>query len=224
MLVKLFVLGLPGSGKSAIARYILDCASHQLVDEQNDQRWSTIRFNDYAILNGMFRQDIAGERFKPTESGGFDVLKLEVFDEALQVLEQKVNAYIHSLKLDEKKLVLIEFSRNNYKRAFQQFNKSFLKNTYLLYLRTEIEVCKKRIRDRVANPQFEEDDFNVSDYIFDKYYHADDWEGIADVLEKDYGVNREHLWTYDNNLSYETACLDIEPFVKKILVCLFEPL
>ncbi len=208
MIEKLFILGLPGSGKSAIARFI--------STYMRDYEWMVHRFNDYTFLDNMYQQDVARKRFKDAELGGFDILDLKVFDEALQTLEPEVREHINALEPDIKELVLIEFSRNNYDLAFSQFNKSFLKDAYVLYLDAEIKVCKQRIRHRIDNPQFEEDDFNVSNYIFEEYYHEDDGARIADVLEN-YGVDREHVWAIDNSCSYETACMKVEPFIQQIL-------
>jgi thymidylate kinase len=209
MPVKLFILGLPGSGKSAVARYI----SAKIYTE--GQHWAATRFNDYKILHDMFNQDTS-RRFKRAEPRGFDVLDLKVFDEALQTLEQEVNMYIDSLKPEENKLVLVEFSRNDYEHAFQQFNKSFLRDAYFLYLDTELEKCKERIRDRVAKPQFEEDHL-VSVYIFEAYYYADDGSSIADILAKEYGVDNWRVLTIDNNRSLGLVCKNIVPFIHTIL-------
>jgi shikimate kinase len=209
MPVKMFILGLPGSGKSAVARYI----SAKIYSE--GLHWAIRCFNDYKILDDMFHQDTTG-RFKAAESGGFDVFELKVFDEALQTLEQQLNMYIDTLKSEEKKLVLIEFSRNNYEHAFQQFDESFLKDAYYLYLYTELETCKQRIHDRVANPQFEED-HPVSEYIFEAYYFADDGSSIADILTKEYRVDKWRVLKVDNNRSFEQASKSIEPFIYSVL-------
>jgi AAA domain len=209
MPVKLFILGLPGSGKSAIARYI------NVKVYAEGWHWAARRFNDYKILDDMFHQDTA-DRFKPADSGGFDVLDLKVFDKALQALEQEVNMYIDSLKPEEKKLVIVEFSRNDYKHAFQQFNKSFLKDAFFIYLGTELEKCKQRIRQRVAKPQFEED-HPVSEYIFKAYYYADDGSSLDDILTKEYRVDKWRMFTIDNNRSLELVCKSIEPFIHSIL-------
>jgi hypothetical protein len=217
MTMKLFVLGLPGSGKSAIARFILKYVSRKRVDEQNDQCCSVSRFNDYAILLDMFHQDTARKRFKPARPSGFDVLDLKVFDEALETLEQKVNAYMDSFGSEDKKLVLIEFSRNDYYHAFQQFKESFLKDAYFLYLDTELEKCKQRINFRSVNPKYPEDDYPVSKYIFEKYYHDDDWTRITGILAKEFGVDIKRVWTFCNNQLYGIACTEVEPFIKHIL-------
>ncbi len=203
--VKLFILGLPGSGKSEIARYLINYVSSERVDKQSDQLCSASRFNDYAILDDMFRQDTKG-RFKPTAPGGFDVLDLSVFDEALQILEQEVNSYISSgvIENDGKELIVIEFSRNDYSRAFEQFNQSFLRDAYFLYLDTELETCKQRVRNKILNPKYE-DDYPVSEYIFENYYSKDNWLQTMDDLTKDLGIDRRHVSTFNNNLPEEVV-------------------
>src|SRR5258706_3276086 len=135
MTVKIFMLGLPGSGKSAIARYVM---THIRDKRFRDKRWEGIHFNDYRILKAMFRND-TGKQFKPAEHGGFDVLDLNVFDTALKKLEEEVNQYTSSAKPEE--IFLIEFSRANYQQAFSLFSREFLQgqDTYFLYLAGELE-------------------------------------------------------------------------------------
>jgi adenylate kinase family enzyme len=230
MLVKLFILGLPGSGKSAIARSIVDYVNHQQISGQSDQQWSAIRFNDYPILLEMFHQDIEGKRFKRAEPDGFDMLdpnagdealqalEIKVFDEALQALEQKVDAQINLPEPDQPKFIIIEFSRNNYEHAFEQFNRSFLTDVYFLYLHAGIEVCKERIRRRVAEPQFEEDDHPVSDYIFENYYYGDDAEHLIKILMHEYQVDKKRILVVKNNGSVEEALGGVNRFVDVMLV------
>ncbi len=178
--IKLFVLGLPGSGKSSVARYISTYA--------RDRRWSTTHINDYEILYQMFREDAQGQ-FEPADFGGFDVLDLTVFDAALKKLEQELK--IHILSVESNELILIEFSRNDYQRAFQQFSHpTFLKDAYFLYLDTNIETCKRRIRERITHPTTSDDHF-VSEYIFGAYYHGDNGRCLSNILEKDYQLDKE---------------------------------
>ena len=84
MAVKLFVLGLPGSGKSTVCRRIAENITVY-------PGWSTFRFNDYHILYEMFQEDAKGKYFRPiSEHGGFDVVNPIAFDIALQKLEIEV--------------------------------------------------------------------------------------------------------------------------------------
>jgi len=202
MAVKLFILGLPGSGKSTVARSIATYIK--------SKGWNHIRFSDHVILQDMFLADSEHKQFKPADYGGFDVLDLSVFDIALQRLEQEVKKHILSAKSDE--LILIEFARNDYQKAFQQFSQDFLKDAYFLYLDTDIEKCKKRIRRRIAHPSTE-DDFFVSDYIFSAYYNQDNGRDLPHFLERDYGIGRQRVVFIDNNGSLQGATAQINLFV-----------
>jgi adenylate kinase family enzyme len=204
MTVKLFILGLPGSGKSTVARYI-----QKYIESQH---LSASRFNDYGILKEMFHNDSEGKQFKPADGGGFDVLELTVFDTALERLEQKVKRDATSAKSAE--IILIEFSRADYRHAFRQFNKDFLQNpdTYFLYLATELDICKQRIEHRTDNPRFE-DDYPVSRYIFEQYYHQDDGQFLPNILESEYQIGRQHVRIINNNCSLVEKSTETDVFV-----------
>lgn len=208
MTVKLFLLGLPGSGKSTVARHI-----QQYVRNWD---WSTSHFSDYPILQKMFRKDVEGKQFKPADHGGFDVIDFTVVDTALKRLEQKIKRYIASKK--SAKLILIEFSRPSYQHAFRQFSQKFLRDqdTYFLYLVTELDTCKQRISNRTANPIFE-DDYHVSENIFKQYYHQDDGQHLPDILERVYQIDRRHVRVINNNDSLEAASTEINAFVHFIV-------
>ena len=206
MTVKLFVLGLPGSGKSTVAREIT-----KYVDKMG---WESIHINDYPILEQMFHDDAERKQFRPAENGGFDILDLPVFDTALKLLEKATQQYI--LPTIPEGIILIEFARNDYLRAFQQFSNTFLQDAYFLYLDAEIDICKQRIRDRVNNPAFE-DDYNVSDYIFETYYHEDDGKDLPDFLEREHRIGKQRISIIDNNCSLEAASKKIDQFIDTII-------
>ena len=209
MPVKLLILGLPGSGKSAIARHI-----EAYIKSRS---WIATRFNDYSILKAMFAQDSEHKRFKPAEAGGFDVLDMKVFDEAIKQLEQEVNEYVLSLKSEGQELVLIEFSRNNYKDAFDLFESTFFKDTCFIYLEARTKIRRQRIDMRVAHPQFLEDDHPVPEYVFGTYYIHDDGQNIARILEQYHQVDTQRILSFDNNGSYEQACEHVQSFIQTIL-------
>jgi adenylate kinase family enzyme len=204
MAVKLFLLGLPGSGKSTIARYI-----HMHVKKWD---WSTSHFSDYPFLQEMFRNDIEGKYFKPADHGGFDVLYLTVLDIALKELEQSVDEYIHTA--GSKEILLIEFARNDYYQAFLQFNDSFLRDAYLLFLEAEIDICKQRILDRVANPHTG-DDYFVSNDIFNSYYR-DNKPILWSDLIAEFGFDRPKVKVINNNGSLQDVTPQISDFVNSI--------
>src|SRR6266853_327322 len=60
MLERLFVFGLPGSGKSTISQHIVD----HVEREAQTKDWSALPINDYHILYEMFLTEKKRERFK----------------------------------------------------------------------------------------------------------------------------------------------------------------
>src|SRR5712691_12246779 len=79
---KLFVLGLPGSGKSTI--------SHAIVRyvKQTYKNWFVERFCDYDILYNMFKGDTRRKDFYPAKYGGFYVTNPTKYDIALSQIEK----------------------------------------------------------------------------------------------------------------------------------------
>jgi thymidylate kinase len=188
---KVFVLGLPGSGKSTVARYIDMLA--------RDSGWKTSRFNDYYILLEMFRADQEGKRFSPTEYGGFDIHKHDAFDEGLKELERVVLKRKEAPD-DKNELIIIEFARDDYCRALNLLSPELLQDAFFLFLDTDIDTCKQRIHDRVANPQTE-DDHDVSVYIFESYYQNDKRQYLTSLTSNLKGccdINRDRVWVIDN--------------------------
>src|SRR5437764_11643264 len=124
MVKKVFVLGLPGSGKSTAARYI-----EKLAQRNN---WSPIRFNDYDILYQWFQADKEGRIFSATEHCGFDVHDHSIFDEALKEVEKRVVGR-EKVAPEENQLIIIEFARDDYCKALGLFSPTFLRNASFLF-------------------------------------------------------------------------------------------
>jgi len=200
--LKLFILGLPGSGKSTISRHI--------TSYLKDRNWESVRRSDHVILKEMFLADIEHKQFKPAEYDGFNVIDFRVFDIALTKLEQDVNQHLLSAKQAE--IILIEFARNDYRRAFQQFSDTFLHDAYFLFLDVETDICKSRIQDRINNPS-SEDDFYVSEDIFKSYYYGDDGQSIGQVLTEVYGIDVRRVIIINNNVSIENSLAQVYKFV-----------
>jgi thymidylate kinase len=111
---------------------------------------------------------------------------------------------------------LIEFSRNDYQRAFQQFSEAFFQNAYFLYLNVELETCKRRIRERITHPTTPDDHF-VSEYIFKAYYNRDNGQYLPSILEREYKLDKERVLVIDNDCSLEEASNRIKPFIDAII-------
>lgn len=203
----LFLLGLPGSGKSALGRHI-----KKYVFKKYRQR--TYLFNDYGILKAKSDTDTENQ-FKPADSGGFDVLKLEVFDYALDKLEQLVNFTLKDASAYAK-VTLVEFSRNDYQRAFRQFHLNFFQNAHFIYLNSDTETCKRRIRIRAAHPTYE-DDYPVSEYIFKSYYYGDDGLCLPQTLKADYGIDERRVLTVNNYYRFGYVIKSVNKFIDTIV-------
>lgn len=214
MVKKLFILGLPGSGKSRVTRYI-----KELLESS---RQNVIYFNDFEILRQMAESD-RDHLFKcPDKDGVFDVADIEAFDLALKGLEQQVCTSIEMASRDD--FVIIEFSRNDYQHAFSLLkehasklhNPEFLADAHYIHLDTSVENCKKRIRGRASDPVYE-NDYPVSDYIFKKYYHSDDGKTLPEILMP-YGVDVSYAHSIPNNGDFE----EIAPKVIEAVSLMFE--
>ena len=132
MSIILFVLGLPGSGKSAAARHIKSFA--------RQKKFQARRLKDYTILHKMFQKDKEEKRFRSTQYlgyDGFDVLDFAVKDEALQKLHHNI---VQRKKLADvsTELLIIEFSRNDYCKALSFFTSLRLQDTFFLFINSDI--------------------------------------------------------------------------------------
>jgi len=200
---KVFVLGLPGSGKSTAARYI------QMLARING--WCSTRFNDYDILYEMFEAD-DGSRFSSTEHDGFDVHNHSAFDDALKEVEKRLlqrKAASHK----QSELVIIEFSRNDYNKALKLFDPKLLRKASFLFVDADIPACKHRIRERVAHHCMPDDHF-VSEYIFEAYYQMDTRQyvdSIASGLNECCDIKSDRIRVIEN-----TGVVPIVSFLEQI--------
>jgi len=209
MAKELYILGLPGSGKSRAARFIVE------ILEKNHRQ--VIRYNDFKILKLLSEYDTDGQFKDPHPDAIFDVKQWSVFDVALKRLEQvKLQEVVNNpvVTADKGRLTIIEFSRNNYEHAFSLLKRDFLKDAYYLHLDTPVVTCKERIRNRAANPVYE-DDYPVSDFIFDTYYHSDDGGNLRVILRK-YSIDESQVLTLPNNGTFEEIAPQIEDFIERI--------
>src|SRR5437764_1080820 len=125
MSVKVFVLGRPGSGKTTAVRRMMELAK--------ERGWNTRRIKDFEILHSMFLADSEHKEFLPVAHGGFDVIDFSVLDTALEKLEKVVEEQ-KSQSSSEDDLIIIEFARNDYRKAFKRFNPQFLQDAFFLFV------------------------------------------------------------------------------------------
>ncbi len=219
--ITLFVFGLPGSGKSAAARYIKSFA--------RQKKFRPRRFKDYTILYKIFkdeqRTNKEEKRFRSTQYLGYDGFELleshfEVLNEALQKLHHYIQ-WRKKLADDSTELLIIEFSRVDYCEALSFFPSLRLHDAHFLFINSDIPTCKARIIARADHPQTRDDRY-VSDYIFDKYYQRDHQQYITEValqLKQKFGVPIEHIQVIHNGpeTSVQQFYQAVESFANDLL-------
>ncbi len=204
MAIKIFLLGRPGSGKSTAARYIEAMAQ--------EYGWSSIHINDYEFLQAMYQLDMHYQKFRPSVYGGFDVLDFSVLDQALQSVEAKACQYIYI----SKKLLLLEFARDNYQDALKQFQPTFLKDAYFLFFEANIDMCVRRVYERSSNPTSCDDHF-ISEEMIRSYYHEDNRPYLTYNLLADYGISDKKVRVINNVGSRMEFKAQVKSFVETIL-------
>ena len=211
----LFVLGLPGSGKSAAARHIKSFA--------RQKKFQARRLKDYTILHKMFQQDKEEKRFRSTQPqgyDGFDVLDFDVLDEALQKLRDKI---LRREKLgdDSTELLIIEFSRDDYCESLTFFTSLRLRDAHFLFINSDIPTCKARIKARTEHPRTLDDRY-FSDYIFEAYYKRDHQEYLTETatqFNQRFGIPRDHIHVIHNgsDVTVQQFFQEVEAFASDIL-------
>ena len=209
MLVKVFVLGRPGSGKTTAVRHLIELACRR--------NYFALRMKDYEMLYQMFLNDTNGEKFRATDYEGFDVLDYSVFDTALTMLEQKIQEEKISLEArspDLNGIITIEFARNDYRKAFQKFSPGFLQDSYFFFVDANMDTCIRRIHQRVTNPPKPDHHF-VSDHIMHTYYNVDNWDFMSSAFKQEYTLSKEVV-AFRNTASLQTLTEKVSAFAEMI--------
>jgi len=226
MVVKLFILGRPGSGKSTAINWFVELAERR--------GYSATHIRDYAILSKMFKKDIHQEKFLPDGHEGFIVKNFHVkdfhgsvLDDALQELEKHVKACIQELQRSSKKkkeILLIEFARDDYDKALNNFTPEFLENAYFLFVDLDLEKCIERIhlrRDNNSPVRIKQnnnvsrlDCHFVSDSVMRDYYHINIWSKLQEISEQD--AITQNIKVIDNSKDWETFISNVSGFAEAI--------
>lgn len=197
----LFIVGPPGSGKSEAYRNILDYLQEQRIE----------RINDYAILMRMCDEDVKGERFRATtQYKGFFVTDKTAFNDALQEANRHILNYAMQHKQDDL-LLIVEFSRNDYHLAFQQFDKDIVANALILFITAETEESHKRLEIRVTDPPTEDNHYVPPEILTDYYDITEPY--APRNLSADFNIPLDQIEEIDNNGTRDEFRERIERFI-----------
>lgn len=198
MIIKVFALGRPGSGKSV--------AAHRLVETAWNNGIPSIRLGDYEILQKEARQEDAlcragalseeQRRYYLAAHDGFGVRDFRVLDSALLKLQDRLDERVERAK-DDSQLVILEFARDTYRRAFELLDAETLRDSFFLYVNANVEECIARIDERTLHPASSDDHYVPRD-ILRSYYKHDDGGDLESHLAA-YGVPSDHVLIAENH-------------------------
>ena len=209
MLVKVFFLGRPGSGKTTAMYHLLTLA--------RQRNYSALSIDDYNILHHMSQQDSQHTQFRSTTYGGFDVLDPAVFDLALDVLERQVQKMT---TLEDNGIITIEFARNDYAQTLRKFSPEFLKNSYVFFVDADLDTCIERIYQRVSSP-FAPSNHFVSDYIMHTYYNHENWSYVSSDVKTAHHIYKD-VRTFRNTGNVPALLHTVEDFAEQLFQAEFQ--
>ena len=207
----IFLLGRPGCGKSVVYKIIKEILERKEIYSP--------RVDDFLTLKEILAEDKEFKRHI-LKDGGFAVTDWTVVDEALSDLCKLVEK-----EKADKKIIFIEFARDNYKHAFENFTKDVLNDSIILYLYSTFEECYKR---NVARFQKKCNEMNLrNDPDFSRVVNeANSNHNVADASSSVSEANNGHdnhivpldlMKTYYKTDDYEQVYLKSEKELMEIV-------
>lgn len=161
----IFLLGRPGSGKSAIYRIL----SKKLVERGLAKE--VTRMDDFPVLQELLDRDTGFKRHYRKE-GGFVVTDFTILDDVLKEINEKLKKMTASGKI-----IFAEFARDRYSNAMKNFGREVLDKSLILYIYCPFDVCVERnVRRFKESGGKSVDDHIAPTDIMEKYYKYEDYE------------------------------------------------
>jgi adenylate kinase family enzyme len=169
----IFLIGRPGCGKSAVFRII------QSEMKKRGFKGDIRRIDDFPLLKRIFDSDKEYRRHRPAPGGGVKITDDTVWDELIDGLNRQ------ALELQApNRLLFIEFSRDNYRRAFKRFSPEVMRESAIIYIDAPFDLCWERNVRRVERErEMGLDSHLVSREEMEKTYAHDDHEELSKHVE-----------------------------------------
>lgn len=180
MLVKIFVLGRSGSGKTTAIKQMCWLAKRDGYD--------ALFVKDYPILYKMFQEDRDYRQFVPASHGGFKVVDFDAFDNALIEVEKQVQEYVNSDRYNG--IVIIEFARRDYQQVLKKFTSEFLRDSYFFFVESPVEICIERINNRITLPAAADRHY-VPEEMMRTYFAKDNLAYMASQFGEEYSISKD---------------------------------
>jgi len=163
-----FLLGRPGSGKSAVYRML-----GQRLREEGLASDIT-RIDDFPVLRELLDRDTKFKRHYRKE-GGFVVTDFTILDDVLEEINSKLKELEQSGRV-----TFVEFARARYANALKNFDREVLDHSLILYIYCPFDVCVERnVRRFRENRGKDIDEHIVPTDIMEHYYRYDDYEELC---------------------------------------------
>ncbi|MBI5572950.1 MAG: hypothetical protein HY919_00140 [Elusimicrobia bacterium] len=201
-----FLLGRPGCGKSVVYKIIKEILEKKEIYSP--------RVDDFLTLKEILARDKEFKRHI-LKDGGFAVTDWTVVDEALSDLCKLVQK-----EKADKKIIFIEFARDNYCHAFENFTKDVLNDSLILYLYSTFDECYKRNVTRFKFAKKDgHDDHIVPLDLMKTYYKTDDYEKLYLISEKELmKIVPAKTVVLDSTVSGETGMENLRKQVEKEVI------
>lgn len=162
-----FLLGRPGSGKSAVYRML----SERLRAEGLAS--DITRIDDFPVLRRLLDRDVGFKRHYRKE-GGFVVTDFTIFDEVFKEINRKLK------ELDQPgRVTFVEFARARYTNALKNFDRGVLNRSLILYIYCPFDICMERNVRRFKKARGKDIDEHIAPTdIMEHYYKYDDYEEL----------------------------------------------
>ncbi len=198
----IFLLGRPGCGKSVIYEMLTEKLKERELAKE------FMRIDDFPILKELFDKDVHFKRHR-RKAGGFEVTDWSIVDEVLKVVNERMK------RLEkENRMIFVEFARNNYLQALNNFTPEVLEKSLIFYIFAPYQVCYQRNVKRFQEKGGEDlDSHIVPPDLMESYYKEDDFEELLlESEERLKGASPLPLIVID---SRETGRAKLEPEVEK---------
>ncbi|MEW5693404.1 MAG: AAA family ATPase [Candidatus Hydrogenedentota bacterium] len=173
---QIFLLGIPGCGKSEVYRRIKE----RLIKEGIAQ--DVIRIDDFPKLHSCFVSDDEAEKqgkkrrySKKTTDGGWLVTNKEIWDELLKMVNDDI-------KKERKngRVIFLEFSRPDMVRSIQKnFDENIKDSSFIIYIFCPFDICWERnVRRHKQALAAGTDDHLVSREEMESTYAKDDHDEL----------------------------------------------
>jgi hypothetical protein len=151
------------------------------------------------------------EKFKPADpehpERGFGVKDLSIVGDVLERLQQNVE--VLERNATDQDIIFIEFARNDYQAVFKKFSPEFLKDSYFLFLESDVDTCIHRMKnkkhDRGYSTETVKRNHVIPDDVMRGYYGRSSWEYMTDPagFRKDFSVPESYLLCSKNGGTIE---------------------